>query len=146
MKKILVAYDGYEPGHRALDMAARLAHAFGARVDVVSVVPEDTAAGNGQGEEPALAHARELVEARTILRERGIEPGLIEPAGDPAATIERLAAERGYDTIVVGGSRAVNEGMPWMESVTAHVAANARADVVVARRALALARPPESSE
>ena len=137
MKKILVAYDGYEAGHRALDMAARLAHAFSARVDVVSVVPEGFGDDDGVREEPAVQHARELVEARTILRERGIEAGLIEPAGDPAVTIERLANERGYDTIVVGGSRAVREGMPWMESVTAHVAANARADVVVARRALA---------
>lgn len=137
MKKILVAYDGHEAGHRALEMAARLAHAFGARVDVVSVVPETFERGDGSEEEPAVEHARELVEARGILRDRGVEAGLIEPAGDPAQTIERLANERGYDTIVVGGSRAVKEGMPWMESVTAHVAANAKADVVVARRALA---------
>ena len=139
MKHILVAYDGHEAGHRALEMAARLAHAFGSRVDVVSVVPDD-AREDGSSEEPAVEHARELVEARGILRERGVEAGLIEPAGDPAETIERLAAERGYDTIVVGASRAVKEGMPWMESVTAHVAANARADVVVARRAIAAIR------
>lgn len=134
MKKILVAYDGHEAGHRALEMAARLAHAFGSRVDVVSVVPEGFGHVDGQAEEPAVEHARELVEARAILRDHGVEAGLIEPAGDPAETIERLANERGYDTIVVGGSRAVKEGLPWMESVTAHVAANARADVVVARR------------
>jgi nucleotide-binding universal stress UspA family protein len=115
-------------------MAARLAHAFGARVDVVSVVPEGFGRVDGHAEEPAVEHARELVEARSILRDHGVEAGLIEPAGDPAETIERLANERGYDTIVVGGSRAVKEGMPWMDSVTAHVAANARADVVVARR------------
>jgi nucleotide-binding universal stress UspA family protein len=144
MKKILVAYDGYEAGHRALEMAARLAHAFASRVDVVSVVPEEFAESNGQGDRPAVEHAKELVEARTILRERGIEAGLIEPAGDPAATIERLANERGYDTIVVGGSRAVKEGMPWMESVTAHVAANAKADVVVARRTLGAPREATS--
>jgi nucleotide-binding universal stress UspA family protein len=136
MKKILVAYDGHEAGHRALDMAARLANAFGARVDVVSVVPESFGRVDETEEEPAVEHARELVEARSILRDRGVEAGLIEPAGDPAQTIERLASERGYDTIVVGGSRSVKEGMPWMESVTAHVAANAKADVVVARRAL----------
>jgi len=136
MKKILVAYDGYEAGHRALDMAARLANAFDARVDVVSVVPEGFETVDETEVEPAVEHARELVEARSILRDRGVEAGLIEPAGDPAQTIERLASERGYDTIVVGGSRAVKEGMPWMESVTAHVAANAKADVVVARRPL----------
>jgi nucleotide-binding universal stress UspA family protein len=136
MKKILVAYDGHEAGQRALEMAARLALAFDGRVDVVSVVPEGFGHVDGQTEEPAVEHARELVEARTVLRRRGIEAGLIEPAGDPAETIERLAAERGYDTIVVGGNRP-GRGHPWMESVTAHVAGNARADVVVARRVLA---------
>jgi nucleotide-binding universal stress UspA family protein len=137
MKKILVAYDGQEAGYRALEMAARLARAFDGRVDVVSVVPEGIGGVDGQAEEPAVEHARELVEARTILRDRGLEAGLIEPAGDPAETIERLAAERGYDTIVVGGNRCSHDGHPWMESVTAHVAANAKADVVVARRTLA---------
>lgn len=135
MKKILVAYDGHEAGHRALEMASRLAHAFGARVDVVSVVPAGFGQGGGGANEPAFTHAHELVEARAILRDRGVEAGLIEPAGDPAETIERLAIERGYDTIVVGGSRAVKEGLPWMDSVAAHVAANARADVVATRRA-----------
>lgn len=137
MKKILVAYDGHEAGQRALEMAARLALAFDGRVDVVSVVPEGFGRVDGQAEEPAVEHARELVEARTVLRRRGIEAGLIEPAGDPAETIERLANERGYDTIVVGGNRPGRSGHPWMESVTAHVAGNARADVVVARRVLA---------
>ena len=137
MKKILVAYDGHEAGQRALEMAARLALAFDGRVDVVSVVPEGFGHVDGQAEEPAVEHARELVEARTVLRRRGIEAGLIEPAGDPAETIERLANERGYDTIVVGGNRPGRSGHPWMESVTAHVAGNARADVVVARRVLA---------
>lgn len=141
MKKILVAYDGQEAGRRALEMAARLAIAFDGRVDVVSVVPEGFGAVDDAGEEPAVAHARELVEARTVLRRRGIEAGLIEPAGDPAATIERLAAERGYDTIVVGGNRQSRNGHAWMDSVTAHVAANAKADVVVARRVLGLDAP-----
>jgi nucleotide-binding universal stress UspA family protein len=140
MKKILVAYDGHEAGHRALEMAARLAHAFSARVDVVSVVPEGFGRVIGHAEEPAVEHARELVEARGILRDRGVEAGLIEPAGDPAETIERLASERGYDTIVVGGNRLNKEGSAWTASVTAHVAANAKADVVVARRTLALQR------
>ena len=76
-----------------------------------------------------------------MLRRLGIEAGLIETAGDPARTIERLAEERGYDTIVVGGNRPGRDGHPWMDSVTAHVAANARADVVVARRVLAHDRP-----
>ena len=39
MKRILVAYDGGEPAHRALDMAADLATHYEATVGVVSVVP-----------------------------------------------------------------------------------------------------------
>lgn len=140
MKKILVAYDGQEAGHRALEMAARLALAFDGRVDVVSVVPEGFGQVDGHAAEPAVEHARELVEARSVLRRHGIEAGLIEPAGNPAETIERLAVERGYDTIVLGGNRPGRPGHPWMESVTAHVAANARTDVVVARRVLTPAR------
>lgn len=143
MKRILVAYDGREAGRRALEMAAHLALAFDARVDVVSVVPEGFGPVAGAGEEPAVEHARELVEARSILRRHGLEAGLIEPAGDPAETIERLAAERGYDTIVLGGNRSGQRDGAWVESVTAHVAANAKADVVVARRAHVLFGGPD---
>ena len=131
MNKILVAYDGGDPGHRALAMAAKLANAFGSRVDVVSVVPEGFGRVEGASEEPAIVHARELVEARAMLREQGVDAGLIEPAGDPAQTIERLAAEGGYDTVIVGGSRGL-DARPWSETVMAHVAANAIATVIVA--------------
>ena len=132
MNKILVAYDGGEPGRRALTLTARLAHAFGSRVDVVSVVPEGFGRVEGAAEEPAIVHARELVEARGLLRDLGIDAGLIEPAGDPAKTIERLAAEGAYDTVIVGGSRGLVEGRPWSDTVMAHVAANATATVIVA--------------
>lgn len=131
MNKILVAYDGGEAGQRALAMAAKLATAFGSRVDVVSVVPEGFGRVDGVAEEPAIVHARELVEARALLREQGIDAGLIEPAGDPAQTIERLGAEGAYDTIIVGGSRTL-DGRPWSDTVMAHVAANATATVIVA--------------
>lgn len=132
MNKILVAYDGGEPGQRALAMAAKLAHAFGSRVDVVSVVPEGFGRVEGAREEPAIVHARELVEARAMLREQGIDAGLIEPAGDPAQTIERLASDGAYDVVIVGGSRGLADGRPWPETVMAHVAANATATVIVA--------------
>jgi len=39
MKKILVAYDGGEPAHRALDLGIELAQRFDAKLGVVSVIP-----------------------------------------------------------------------------------------------------------
>jgi nucleotide-binding universal stress UspA family protein len=131
MNKILVAYDGGGPGRRALELAARLAQAFGSRVDVVSVVAEGFGHVEGAQEEPAIVHARELIEARGLLRDQGIDAGLIEPAGDPATTIERLVTDGRYDAVIVGGTRRP-DSVPWSETVAAHVAANARATVIVA--------------
>jgi nucleotide-binding universal stress UspA family protein len=132
MSRILIAYDGGKHGRRALVIGAQLAHALGARVDVVSVVPEGFERQPELAEQPAAHHARELVEAQDILLERGVKPGLIEPAGEPAEAIERLVAERGYDVVIVGRSRATELGAPWMDSVSAHVAGNASTTVIVA--------------
>jgi len=132
MKKILVGFDGGEPGERALRLASELAHAFDARVDVVSVVPEGFGRMGTATGTPAIAHARSLLAAMDVLRTHGIEAGLIEPAGDPATVIERLVDERGYDTVIVGSSRLVTAGVPWTDTVSAHVAGNAAATVIVA--------------
>ena len=132
MKKILVGFDGGASGERALRLAARLAHAFDGRVDVVSVVPEGFGRSGTAPGAPAIAHARTLVAAQDLLREYGVQPGLIEPSGDPAETIERLVEERGYDTVIVGASRLTASGVPWPQTVSAHVAGNAAATVIVA--------------
>jgi nucleotide-binding universal stress UspA family protein len=132
VRKILVGFDGGGPGERALRLAAELAHAFDARVDVVSVVPEGFGRTGAESGGPAIAHARSLVAARDLLHSHGIEAGLIEPAGDPATVIERLVDERGYDAVIVGSSRLVGVGVPWTDTVSAHVAGNAAATVIVA--------------
>jgi nucleotide-binding universal stress UspA family protein len=132
IKRILIAYDGGAHGRRALALGAQFAHAIGARVDVVSVVPEGFDRIPDLREQPAIEHARELLEARDILRDRGIEPRLIEPAGNPAETIEQLVTERGYDAVILGRSRATEHGAPWTDSVSAHVAGNAPTTVIVA--------------
>jgi nucleotide-binding universal stress UspA family protein len=132
MTRILIAYDGGKHGRRALVIGAQLAHALGARVDVVSVVAEGFERRPGLVEQPPVHHARELIEAQDILHERGIKPGLIEPAGEPAEAIEQLVQERGYDAVIVGRSRATEHGAPWMDSVSAHVAGNAATTVIVA--------------
>jgi nucleotide-binding universal stress UspA family protein len=133
MKKILLAYDGSEASQRALGTAAELAHALGASVSVISVVPSH---GGRLGMDPwddRQVHAKELVEARTLLRERGVEAQLLEPIGEPAATIERVAREGEFDTIVIG-SRGLNALERVLQgSVSEHVATHAETTVVIAR-------------
>jgi nucleotide-binding universal stress UspA family protein len=63
----------------------------------------------------------------------GIEAELLEPAGDPAAAIERVAEAGGFDTIVVGSRGLGAVGRFLQGSVSEHVATHARATVVIAR-------------
>jgi nucleotide-binding universal stress UspA family protein len=133
MNKILLAYDGGEPAKRALEQTIELARRFSADVGVISVVPVHPGRTPIDPWDDRAVHADELLEARRLLREAGIEAELLEPGGDPAKAIERMADERGYDTIVVG-SRGLNALAKMLQgSVSDHVASHAHATVVVAR-------------
>lgn len=132
MHKILVAYDGGEPARRALDLAAEMAKKFGASLSVVSVVPTHGGRFPMDPWDDTATHAHELLDARRLLRESGIEAELIEPVGDPARTIERIAEEGNYDAIVVGSRGLSAVGRALQGSVSEHVATHAKATVVVA--------------
>ena len=133
MKKILVAYDGGEPAMHALETAAELANLTAATIAVVSVVPVHPGRAPIDPWDDVSVHAQELLEARDFLRGKGIEAELIEPAGDPAATIERIADEGSFDTVVIG-SRGLNVmGRMLQGSVSEHVVTHSKATVVVAR-------------
>ena len=68
-----------------------------------------------------------------LLLAKGIEAELLEPAGDPAASIERIAEDGGFDTVVIG-SRGLNLMSRVLQgSVSEHVATHAKATVVIAR-------------
>jgi nucleotide-binding universal stress UspA family protein len=133
MKKILLAYDGGEPARHGLDTAAELAKLTGATISVVSVVPVHPGRYAVDPWDDTSVHADELIEARRLLREKGIEAELIEPAGDPATVIERIAEEGGFDTVVIG-SRGLNLMSRVLQgSVSEHVATHAKATVIIAR-------------
>jgi nucleotide-binding universal stress UspA family protein len=133
MKKILLAYDGGEPARRALELTADLAHKFGAAVSVVSVTPVHPGRAPVDPWDDRPIHLGELRDAQQMLEERGIEPELLAPAGDPARTIERIATDGGYDTVVLGsrGLGAVSRVL--QGSISEHVATHAEATVIVAR-------------
>lgn len=133
MNKILLAYDGGEPAKRALEQTVELANRFDATVGVISVVPIRPGRAPMDPWDDRTVHAEELLEARKLLREAGIEAEILEPGGDPAKTIERMADERGYDTIVIGTRGLGTLGRTLQGSVSEHVATNAHVTVVVAR-------------
>ena len=131
MNKILVAYDGGEPARRALETAAELARAFGASVSVVSVVPFHPGRAPLDPWDDTHVHGAELVEARKILRGHGVEADIIEPVGDPAATIEKVAEEGHFDTVILGSRGLGPLGRALQGSVSGHVASHAQATVVI---------------
>ncbi len=133
MKKILVAYDGGEPAHRALDLAVEMAKQFEATVGVVSVIPDHPGRVPVAPWDDRTVHATELAEAKAILAGHGIVPILYEPAGDPAVSIEKIAAEGGYDTVVIGSRSLGAVARALQGSVSEHVATHSKATVVIAR-------------
>jgi nucleotide-binding universal stress UspA family protein len=132
MKRILLAYDGDEPARRALQQTIELAKRFDAQVGVISVVPARGPIRPDPWDDRTV-HAEELVEARRLLREHGIEVELYEPDGDVAQSIERVADEKGYDVIVVGTRNLGTMSKALHGSVSEHVASHAHTTVIVAR-------------
>ena len=133
MKRILVAFDGGEPGRRALDTAIELARGIGALVSVVSVVPYHPGRAPVNPWDDRDVHTAELREARQVLTDAGITAEYLEPSGDPATTIETLVEEFGYDMVVVGSRGLGTISRIFQGSVSEHVATHAKATVVIAR-------------
>jgi nucleotide-binding universal stress UspA family protein len=133
MKRILVAYDGSEPAKRALDTAVELAKRFDALISVVSVVPAHSVRGLVDPWDDNVVHDEVLREARSLLALQGIEPELIEPVGEPAREIERIARDGGFDTVVIGSRGLGVLSRFFQGSVSEHVATHAEATVVVVR-------------
>ena len=133
MQRILLAYDGGEPAKHALAQTIEMAHKFEATVSVVSVVPFH--AGTRAPVDPwddSSVHAKELLEAKELLLGHGIEPQLLEPAGDPARKIEEIAREGDFDTIIIGSRGLGTLERALQGSVSEHVVAHSDATVVVA--------------
>jgi nucleotide-binding universal stress UspA family protein len=133
MKNILLAYDGGEPAKKALDVAIDLTKKFDANLSVVSVVPVHPGRSPIDPWDDRSVHDSELREARDLIAQNGIEAELIEPAGDPAKQIEKIAQAGKFDTIVIGSRGLGTVGRILQGSVSEHVATNAAATVVVAR-------------
>jgi nucleotide-binding universal stress UspA family protein len=133
MKQILVAYDGGEPARRALQTGIDLVKKFGGSLAVVSVIPVHAGRTPIDPWDDRLVHDQQLADARHIVAEQGVVAEFLEPFGEPAAAIERVAEMGHFDTIVVG-SRGLGTIARFLQgSVSEHVVTHATATVVVAR-------------
>jgi len=101
-KKILLAYDGSEQANRALRFAVDLAKLATAEIGVVSVVPVHAGRIGMDPWDDRRVHSAELIEAKRLITEAGLEPALHEPYGEISDEIVRTAEEHGYDHIVTG--------------------------------------------
>lgn len=133
MQKLLLAYDGSEHSRRALDLAAEMARRFGAALTVLSVVPVRPGRAPVDPWDDSHVHADELVEARRLLSEQGIEAKLVESAGNVPEIIERFAEAGSFDAVIVGSRGLGMLGRAMQGSVSEHVATHAHTTVVVAR-------------
>ena len=133
MKNILVAYDGGQPAQRALQTGIDLVKKFGGSLAVVSVIPVHIGRSPIDPWNDKLVHDQQIADARQIVAEQGVVAEFLEPAGEPATAIERVAEMGHFDTIVVGSRGLGPISRFFQGSVSEHVATHATATVVVAR-------------
>jgi nucleotide-binding universal stress UspA family protein len=141
--KTLVAIEddmlrGGRPGHAALvrpDREGR-SHLRAPRHAPVAAMASPVAGGLfrlGGSDARFLASAKQLLQdAGDRLRGWGIEAECLQEAGDPPATILRVAKERGADLVIVGARGRKARGF-MIGSVSQKVKALAEADVLVVK-------------
>jgi nucleotide-binding universal stress UspA family protein len=153
---VLVATDGTNDSDGAVEAALDLAHDTGARLLVLTVVPEGTTEGaEGDDEGPATgssprAEDEQITEAQertdSVLdhaAEWGLDAQSIIWEGDPGETIVAAAEAEGADLIVIGTSGRGGVGRMLMGSTSDWVIRNATVPVLVVRSARDIERDRE---
>jgi nucleotide-binding universal stress UspA family protein len=135
MSTIVVGYDETPGSQRALERAATLARALGARLVVTSVTPLMVSIGRSAGpidptDTPEM-HAKELAAAREYLEAQGIEADYQAAVGEPAEAIVQLAEERHAEMIVVGTREPNLIQRLTGQSVSESVSHQAHCDVLI---------------
>jgi nucleotide-binding universal stress UspA family protein len=135
MSTIVVGYDQTPGSQRALERAATLAKALGAKLVVTSVAPLMVSIGRSGGptdptDTPEM-HAKELEAARSYLEGQGITASYQPAVGEPADTIVQLADQVGAEMIVVGTREPSLIQRLTGQSVSESVSHHAHCDVLI---------------
>lgn len=122
---ILLAYNDTDVSNRALERAAQLTKLYEATLVVTSVTP--VVVGSASSMDPGP----ELQRADALLRERGVEPELVEAIGEiPLAIVE--VAEAHDAGLIVIGTREPNQVERMLgHSVSEGVQRMAHCDVLI---------------
>lgn len=137
MKRIIVATDGSDGGHAAVEEGARLARALGAAITIVHVRPPIAFLGEPFYQRRLshqLERARQAVdEALAQLQQEGLEADYEILEGEAPDEIVRIAAARDADLIVIGSRGLGPVPGALLGSVSSAVARHADCPVVVVK-------------
>ena len=135
LKTIVVGFDDTDPSRHALERAADLTEAFGAKLAVTSVAPLLVGIGRSAGPldpvDSPQEHREQLQDARKLLEARNIKAEYVPAAGEPADAIVELADDLDADLIVVGTRDPGILERLLGQSVSERVAHQAHRDVLI---------------
>ena len=138
-ERILLAYDGTREGLIALREGALLAKRFGARVFLLSVLPESPGARLAEGlsadvvGQQLTSYKALLARGVEVLTQLGLEPVARLVVGEPAPQIGAYAAEIGADLVVLSHRRQNLIQRWWSGSTGAYISDNVNCSVLIGR-------------
>jgi nucleotide-binding universal stress UspA family protein len=138
-KTILLAYDGSREGARALREGTLLARSCGAKVLLLSVVPNTSTVTIAEGVIGSIADSqvdaqRELLKrALAGLKDLGLDATARIAIGEPAPTIGRVANEIKADLVVVGHRQTGFLARWWSGSTNAYLTDNIACSLLIGR-------------
>ena len=135
LNTIVVGFDDTEPARRALERAADLAEAFGAKLVVTSVAPILVGITRNAGPldpvDSPEKHREQLQDARKLLEARKIKAEYVPAVGEPGDAIAELADDLDAELIVVGTREPGLLERLLGQSVSERVAHQAHRDVLI---------------
>ena len=139
---ILLAFDGTTEGGKALREGALLAKRCGARVYLLSVMPNYTGVSLPEGSHPAIVSRHqegylavfELGMSR--LRQLGLNPAGKLVSGEPTEQIAAVARQIGADLVVLGHRRQSFLERWWSGSRGAYLVDSVDCSILVGRKVI----------